>query len=90
MCFTIPEKRLIDNRYFSIIRSDITFYEIKSRDSGHYWIIKKISSDTSNPIQVFHKHSNGISYYHRHKLTFSVKDAIKIIMEHDVYVVSQI
>lgn len=89
MSFTLPEKRLIDKNYFIIIRTDITFYEIKSRNTGHCWIIKKIVSNTSKPIQVYHKHSNNTLYYHKHKLTTSVKNAISTIVNHDIFVLKQ-
>ena len=88
MLFTIPEKRLLYDRYFSIIRSDTTFFEIRSKNTGHYWIIKKMLSNTYKPIQVYHKHSYEVPYYHKHKSTISVNNAISIIMEHDKFVLN--
>jgi hypothetical protein len=86
--FTIPERRLLNAGYFTIIRSDETFYEIKSKNTGHYWIVKKQNSSPSVPIQVYHKHSLQIPYYHKQRSTNTVQRAIEIIKEHDAFAMS--
>jgi hypothetical protein len=84
--FTQPEKRLINLSYFSLIRSNDNFIEVRSKNTGHYWIIKKSIYQFKYPISLYHKHRTNDVYYHLHKRFFSVKASLDEIYEHDDYV----
>jgi hypothetical protein len=79
----------LDPSYFTFIRSNEIFIELKSKNTGHCWCIKKISYINSKRIQVFHKHSFENPYYHKQKNTYAMKEAIEIIKKHDSYILSQ-
>ena len=46
--FTQSEKRLLGDRYFTIIREEENFIEVRSENTKHYWMIfKKPMTGTS-------------------------------------------
>ena len=88
--FTIPEKKLIDKKYFEIIRETDVFIEITSRNTMHCWIIQKRLNQGKRKIYLYHKHSIKDEYYHQHKKTFTVGQAINEIKGHDDYVLGYV
>ena len=84
--FTIPEKKLIDKKYFEIIRETDDFIELKSKNTHHCWIIQKHQFDDKRKIYLYHKHSMKNRYYHHHYKTFTVRQAVEDIKGHDEYV----
>lgn len=86
--FTIPEKRLLSDSYFLLIYSDDTYYEIMSKKTSHLWIIKK-GINSNKLINIYHKHSANIPYYHKQKSVNTVKMAIEAIKSHDDYVINK-
>jgi len=68
-----------------LIRSDDTFYEIKSKNTNHLWIIKKNLS-SNHLIHLYHKHSVDMQYYHKQKSVNTVRFAIDMIKSHDDFV----
>jgi hypothetical protein len=84
--FTSKELSLIHLSYF--IRHKITddFIELESISTNHLWIIKKLHQPSKYPIQIFHKHNQHISYYHKHSGAYSVQQALQQIKSHDNYV----
>jgi hypothetical protein len=88
--FTLPDKRLLNNSYFSVIRSCDDFFEIKSNNTGHCWIINKVISKTSFPITLYHKHNIKEAYYHLQSDKCStVRSALDIIYQHDEYILNK-
>jgi hypothetical protein len=88
--FTLPDKKLLNNSYFSIIRSCEEFFEIKSNNTSHCWIINKVTSQSSFPISHYHKHNFYDVYYHLHSdKLFTVRSALEMIYKHDKYVLSK-
>jgi hypothetical protein len=85
--FTQPEKRLINLSYFTLIRSNDIFIELRSKNTGHYWIIKKSISQTKYPILLYHKHSTKDVYYHLHNRFLRVKATLDEIYKHDDFVI---
>lgn len=83
--FTQKEHLLLTSPYFKLIRQTDDFYEIQSRCTGHCWIIQKPSSYDQHPIRIYHKHTKGTPFYHRHGHSYSVRSAIRQIRNHDAY-----
>lgn len=84
--FTTKELRLLGQSYFETIRTTDDFYEIKSKNTKHCWIISKSALDSRMYVQIYHKHSTKIAYYHNHAKALNVEHAIKLIKNHDHYV----
>lgn len=87
--FTLKEKTQIKNGYFIVVRITHDYYELQSSNTKHCWIIKKSCNRCKDrSIIIYHKHTLGNSYYHRHGNAYTVQHAIKIIKSHDNYVLS--
>lgn len=83
--FTSKEHALLTSPYFKFIRQTDDFYEIQSRCTRHCWIIQKPYTYDQHPIRIYHKHTKGTPYYHRHGNAHSVCSAIRQIKNHDIY-----
>lgn len=83
--FTSKDIRLCSDSYFSIIKLCDTFIELKSNNTGHYWIIQK----NNGSVQLHHKHNSTDPYYHKQKKVFTVAKAIDAIMSHDTYILQK-
>ena len=82
--FTQKDIRLCSDPYFTVLRMCLedNYIELKSKNTSHCWIIKKIAAKTT----LYHKHSETDAYYHKHSLMFTVSQAIEQIKSHDTYV----
>lgn len=85
--FTNKEKRLLGGGYFTIIREEENFIEVRSNNTKHQWIIFKKSFDSNKPITLYHKHTADTKYYHKHWETWTVALAVESIRNHDSYVI---
>lgn len=83
--FTQKECRLLSAPYFRLVRQTDTFYEIQSKNTGHFWIIKKTQITQQNSIIIYHKHTKSTPYYHKHSKARNVQSALQQIKSHDVY-----
>lgn len=83
--WTSKEQKILNDPYFQVLRITERYYELKSRNTGHFWIIQKQYTG-KYPVVLYHKHSDKITYYHRHRNTYSVRDAVAEIKEHDQYI----
>lgn len=83
--FTQKELSLLTSPYFKTIRKTEDFYEIQSQCTGHCWIIQKPYVYKKHPIRIYHKHTKGTPYYHRHGQSYTVQSAICQIKSHDAY-----
>lgn len=86
--FTKKERRLIEERYFTIIRETNRYIEFLSNGTRHCWIICKNLNGMDKPIIIYHKHGQKTEYYHRHWKTWDVASAVESIKWHDKYVLS--
>ena len=84
--FTNSEKKLLGGGYFTIIREEEKFIEVKSRNTGHCWMIFKKTYDQDKPVVLYHKHGKTDAWYHEHWKTCTVKKAVASIKSHDGYV----
>lgn len=83
--FSGKERRLLSAPYFRLIRQIDNFYEIQSRNTGHFWIIQKNRASQRYPVTIYHKHTQDTPYYHRHGQSYTVSSALKQIESHDIY-----
>lgn len=83
-------EELKQNENYQFIRMTDDYFEFRSRNSGHCWIIKKEpgSFELRCPYTIYHKHKTS-DYYHRHWQTYSVKKCAESIKEHDDYVMRE-
>lgn len=88
--FTNTEKGLIDKAYFKVIRETEGFIEVISKNTKHCWIIQKRLNHGKRKIYLYHKHSTKDAYYHQHRRTFTVKQAVDDIKGHDEYVLGYV
>ena len=72
--FTNSEKKLLGGGYFIIIREEEKFIEVKSRNTGHCWMIFKKTYDQDKPVVLYHKHGKTDAWYHEHWKTRTVKE----------------
>ena len=85
--FTRREKQLLGGGYFTIIREEEKYVEIKSKNTQHQWIIFKKAIDSDKPVPLYHKHTADTKYYHKHWETWTVAKAVESIKSHDTYVI---
>lgn len=85
--FTLKEKKLLREPYFTLIRETDNFIEVISENTKHCWIVFK-NTNSKHPITLYHKHSEKHEYYHRHYDTYTVALAVVSIKSHDKYVLS--
>ena len=83
--FSRKEQRLLSAPYFRLIRQTDNFYEIQSKNTGHFWIIQKNRISQRYPVAVYHKHTQNTPYYHRHGQSYTVSSALQQIESHDIY-----
>ena len=76
---------LKQNNNYQIIRITDDYVEFCSRNTGHYWIIKKEPFEIQYPYTIYHKHKLT-DYYHRHRQNYSFEKCLISILEHDNYV----
>ena len=87
--FNVPELSLLHDPYFSIIRLDEDSCQLRSNNTGHCWMIRKNYNADPFRIELHHKHRLRDEYYHlQRKQVCSVKNAARIIKDHDQYVLS--
>ena len=83
--FNQKDIRLLNDSYFTRIRTEEYFIEIKSKNTKHCWLIKKIPGS----VHLYHKHKITNPYYHKHRTVFNVSSAISEIKSHDEYVIKK-
>lgn len=76
---------LKQNNNYQIIRITDDYVEFCSRNTGHYWIIKKEPFEIQYPYTIYHKHKLT-DYYHRHRQNYSFEKCLNNILAHDNYV----
>jgi hypothetical protein len=83
---TQKDVRLLSDDYFKILRCTETFCEIQSKNTKHCWIVTRFPAKSRRPIRLYHKHTLKTAYYHNHAETYNVEHAIKLIKNHDNYI----
>lgn len=76
------EKRALSSKYFEIFVVDDYDVVLKSRNTGHYWVIRCTGELGPQSVIIFHKHHLK-DEYHLHEKTGSLQEAIRRIQGHD-------
>lgn len=87
--FTQKEVNSIDLEYFCIIQLGGYAVTIKSKNTRHCWHIVSQSYKTHSSCQVYHTHQENTPY-HRHGNAGSLQAAIRMIQNHDEYLLHKI
>lgn len=82
--FDPRDMRWVDPEYFQVIRRTEWDIEIKSRCTGHYWMLHCTDAPIPGGCEVFHRHHKNFPYHHQWSVC-SIHQAVKYIKEHDVY-----
>lgn len=73
--------KLFDDSYFTIVRKEINFVELKSNATGHFWSVFSNQFDEVNRITVYHKKRAQETKYHEYSKCDFVVEAISHIKE---------
>lgn len=88
--FYKAELSLLRAKYFKILHETAYLVEVESKNTHHRWsIIKPRIANYQYSIILYHNHNTKSSSYHRHALTRSVNQAVKLIKKHDDYVINK-
>lgn len=83
--FNKRDMELISKEYFEIIKIAPCYIELRSKCTGHCWIIHKMGYSDKFPYWIYHKHKTEEQCYHLQRKKGSIKSAIEEIKEHDMY-----
>lgn len=78
--FTSTEYEIMTLPYFNVINDSPDFFEIQSKNTGHFWAIMPLG----NYVRLYHKYKKSHKY-HFQTDTMSVLDAVLEIVNHDDY-----
>ena len=67
---------MLGDDYFTIIREEEKFIELKSKNTGHCWLIFKQTYNKDRPVVLYHKHTADTKWYREHWKTYTVKKAV--------------
>ena len=86
--FTKKQLSFLNNSNYQLIRITDDYVEFRSRNTCHYWIIKKepASFELRYPYTIYNK-NKPTDYYHRHWQSYSAEMCAKSIKDHDDYVI---
>ena len=85
--FTTEELQEIDAKYFRMIVLDPYDLTIQSKYTGHYWYLHSTGYPSDGSCIIFHKHRYQHPY-HQHGRARTLRQAIKSIKDHDVYLIT--
>ena len=83
--FNKRDMELISKEYFEIIKTAPCYIELRSKCTGHCWIIHKMGYSDKFLYWLYHKYSREKQCYHLQRKKGSIKSTIKEIFEHDLY-----
>lgn len=83
--FNKRDMELISKEYFEIIKTAPCYIELRSKCTGHCWIIHKMGYSDKFPYWLYHKHKKEEQCYHLQRKKGSIKSSIKEIQAHDLY-----
>ena len=83
--FNKKDMELISKDYFEIIKAAPCYIELRSKCTGHCWIIHKMGYSDKFPYWLYHKYKIEDQYYHLQRKKGSIKSIIEEIKEHDLF-----
>ncbi|BCJ98133.1 hypothetical protein [Anaerocolumna chitinilytica] len=85
--FNSQELSLVQTRYFSDYSYINGVIEIRSKNTGHWWQIVKKDMPRAKMVIVRHRYP-GVKKYHLQCHVHTFEKTIRMIIEHDKYVLS--
>lgn len=85
--FNFQELSLSQSTYFSDFNYKNGVIEIRSRNTGHWWQILRKDMPRATMIMIRHRYP-GVKKYHIQCHVHTFTKAIKMIIEHDKYILS--
>ena len=83
---TFKEINAISSSYFDIIEKRVDFVVLKSKNTNHFWVIRKYVSQKYTSIIVEHKHQASEQYHVQQRWhPRDVKGAVRLIKAHDEF-----
>jgi len=86
--FNKRDRELISKDYFEIIKVAPCYIELRSKCTGHCWIIHKMGYSDKFPYWLYHKHNREQQCYHLQRKKGSINSIIVEIKTHDSYQMS--
>ena len=83
--FNKRDMELISKDYFEIIKRAPCYIELRSKCTGHYWIIYKPGYADKYNFWLYHKHGKEDQCYHLHRRKKRLEMVIREIQNHDLY-----
>ena len=83
--FNKRDMELISKEYFEIIKTAPCYIELRSKCTGHCWIIYKMGYSDKFPYWLYHKHKSEELCYHLQRKKNSIISITKEIEKHDMY-----
>ena len=87
--FSKRDMDLISKEYFEIIKIAPCYIELKSKCTGHCWIIHKMGYSDKFPYWLYHKHRREEQCYHLQRKKGSLNSIVEEIKNHDLYQMSK-
>lgn len=86
--FYTKERNLLSDGYFTILREIDNCIIVRSNNTGHCWLLQKMPAEVIGwaRIKIGHKHTIKTAHFHDHAKARNVECAIKMIKDHDDYV----
>lgn len=75
--------KLLEDSYFTLLRKEGYFIELKSNATGHYWGVLSNPFDTYDGITLYHKKGSRKNRYETYSKCDSVILAINLIKEYE-------
>ena len=82
--FDSKDIKWVDSEYFKVIRETEWDIEIRSRCTGHYWMLHCTDDPLPGSCEVFHRHHGWLPYHHQGRAR-SIHQAVRIIQQHDEF-----
>lgn len=83
--FNKRDMELISKEYFEIIKRASCYIELRSKCTGHCWIIYKPGYAEKYNFWLYHKHGKEDQCYHLHRRKKHLEMVIREIQNHDLY-----
>ena len=86
--FSNHELSLFKSSYFSNYNYENGIIEVQSKNTGHWWLVFRMDMPISTMVVVKHRYP-GVMKYHKQCHVHTVAKACRMIMDHDLYILSQ-
>lgn len=86
--FSKSELSLFQSDYFSHFKYENEIIEVRSQNTGHWWLISRMDMPISTMIVVKHRYP-GVKKYHKQCHVHTVAKAYRMIIGHDTFILAK-